>query len=443
MKNIAIFISVITCVFAVSCDKFIESDILHKEIISESSEYKVTINDVMLYANARFNRTKSNSINIEVFKRGNDSVAFLIECNNQWEILSGDKRTPPIIAKGTGFFDTLDINPNKKLWLDMTLCEILELKNNETKTQHDLIDDFWIKLNGPASSKAEGDPVEDNLHWELIEIIPIDAGETGYNHLLDTKWGQYAPWNQHVPYANDGSQRCAAGCVAISAAQMLHYLHYKIGKPASFFTSGYYYGTVDNGGSLFQNSSPEAWDNMALDIFDLSSSRRSQSALLISWSGINLGLDYGKNSSSGKTEKIVDYYDTFGILCSYESYNKEKVKSSILNGMPVIVRADKDLIIDIPAIIEISGGGHSWIIDGYLIGTDTYKYLYQWTSKTDNHLYEYGEIREEIVEESREFIKMNWGWDGYNDDTYYTPGGSWQVGNDTYQYSKKMIVDFR
>ncbi len=288
MKKITIFTFIVICILVVSCDKSLDSDIVKKQIIAESSEYKVTINDVLLYANARFNRTKDNAINVEVFKRDNDSVAFLIKCNNQWEILSGDKRTPPIIAKGTGYFDTLDINPNKKLWLDMTLCKIQELINNDTKTDGGIIDDFWTKLYGPVSSKAEGDPIEDNLHWELIEIIPIDAGETGYHHLLDTKWGQGAPWNQHVPYASDGTQRCVAGCVAVSAAQMLHYLHYKIGKPTSFFTSGYYYGTVDNGSSSFQNSSPEAWDNMALDIFDLSSSRRSQSALLISWSGIKL-----------------------------------------------------------------------------------------------------------------------------------------------------------
>lgn len=443
MKRNILLHLIIVCTLFISCDKSIQSDIIRSTSIVGNPSYNVSMDEVMLYANARFNKTKVNTLNIEIFKRNNDSVAFLIEAQDQWEIISGDKRTPPIIAKGIGSFDTLNLNPNKKLWLDMTLCEIQQLKNNITKADEDLIDNFWLKLGGPTLTKADGDPIEDNLYWELINIVPIDAGETGYHHLLSTKWGQGSPWNQHVPYANDGSQRCVAGCVAISASQMLHYLHYKIGKPASFFTTGYYNGTVSNGGYSFGNSSPNAWDNMALDVFDTSASKRSQSALLISWSGIQLDLDYGKNSTSGKTKDIVDYYNTYGISCSYQSYNKEKVKASVLNGMPVIVRADKDLVIDIPAIIEISNGGHSWIIDGYIIGTDTYKYQYQWTSTTDNHLYEYGEIREEIVEESREYIKMNWGWDGSQDNSYYLPGGSWQTDNGTFQYEKKMIFDFK
>lgn len=66
----------------------------------------------------------------------------------------------------------------------------------------------------------------------------------------------------------------------------------------------------------------------------------------------------------------------------------------ITKGQPCLVRAHTNEILGVPA-----GDGYAWLIDGYRVETYTHKYVYTRTSRTDNHLYEYGEMKEEYIKQ--------------------------------------------
>ena len=210
-----------------------------------------------------------------------------------------------------------------------------------------------------------------------------------------------------------------------------------------FYTSGLCNGYESNYTFTFANMSSSAWDNMALTSEDISSERRHQSAILMGWMGNELQMGYSSSGSAANTEDIQSIYSNLNISSQYESYDKSVVWRSLKRNMPVIVRANatKDYVLGIPFYKD----GHAWIIDGYYTVESRYQYYYKWTSKTDNHLYEYGEIKSEYVVENTDYILMNWGYDGDGDRSLYYPGGDWRetVNDMTYQYKKKMLHNFQ
>ena len=66
------------------------------------------------------------------------------------------------------------------------------------------------------------------------------------DHLIKTNWGQKDPWNSSVPFVDGSTAKCVAGCVAISGAQMMYFLHNKLGVPAQMYSAGGYVGSVSN-----------------------------------------------------------------------------------------------------------------------------------------------------------------------------------------------------
>lgn len=69
-------------------------------------------------------------------------------------------------------------------------------------------------------------------------------------------------------------------------------------------------------------------------------------------------------------------------------------------------------------------------------------HIYEWKSKTQNELYEYGERREEFVTTDYKFVLMNWGWGNYQCNTQYSLMGDWTYDGRNYKYSRCMVYDF-
>ena len=58
---------------------------------------------------------------------------------------------------------------------------------------------------------------------------------------------------------------------------------------------------------------------------------------------------------------------------------------------------------------------------------------------------EYDYIEEDAGSYTSEYLLMNWGWDGRNNNVFISPGlsDSWTVGDYDYKYGKKIYYDFR
>lgn len=406
----------------------------NETLIKKFSSYDVTLPEVEKYAYAKYGNTKGDLIGIEALVRDSDTLGYVLNYGEGWEVLSGDKRCTPILAKGDGHYLFDSLIPPQKIWFESELEKIGAIKDGygvQTKSGPSEGELFWQRINAPTSlTKAEGDPIEDNQYWELVEIIDWDYDVYTTGHLIQTKWGQEYPWNMYCPIDTETNDTCVAGCWPVAGAQLLYFLHYNINKPLSAPLT-------------------TSWDNMAINAYDHQRSKL-QSAALISWVGENMNVNYGVEGTSGSMNKFSSFIDDIPSLLSNEAqitfkkHNYDNMDNDISyylsnRRQPCIVRAHTNEILGIPA-----GDGHAWLIDGYRVETYTHKYIYTWTSRTDNHLYEYGEIKEEYIETDYRYIMMNWGYDGYGDNNLYSPSinADWTISSYNFKYSKKIMYDF-
>ncbi|MBR4093874.1 MAG: C10 family peptidase [Bacteroidales bacterium] len=425
--------SLLSCLLAVifvgSCSKDAVMEDLQLQL---DPSFKITNNKVLKYAHAKFGNTKGNTIDIKPICKNSDTLAYVVNYGTGWELLSGDERHTPILAKGDGFYDVENLNPGQRVWLNSEMEIIQAIKNNDIiipEQERQKNQKFWAKLQGPGSSntKADEDPIEG---WELIDIMEIRSIVNTSGHIIKTRWGQDYPWNQCVPYASGTNVRCVAGCVAVAGAQLLKFLHDSLGKPATFYTTGLCSGYQTSPSFSFDNPSSTAWSNMALT-FNESYEKLYQSALLIGWVGAEVDMVYSRTESEAYSSSFKNLLSSLLISCSYNSYNANVAWEQIRSGIPVYIDA---IDLNDPTI------GHAWLIDGYHILTVEYRYVYEY-QKHDSPFTDYGDIKYEYEYETSNYVLMNWGWGNNVDNSLYslTDYNGWYVQGYIFKNDKNII----
>jgi hypothetical protein len=213
----------------------------------------------------------------------------------------------------------------------------------------------------------------------------------------------------------------------VAGAQMLYFLHYKLGVPKYMYSvgscTGWAGGKNYNYSFYFNNADTTVWDEMAklTPYMEASTSATNKSAILLGYIGYSVGMIYDTKSSGATTSDLVgDVFTPSGIKCSYVGYDATKIVSSLNSGMPVIIRADGTKTVKKILGIKVKttySNGHALIIDGYESdGTTTY-------------------------------FRMNWGFvdfdgDGAYDDGCYADGHDWNVGSCNYVYEKSIIYGY-
>ncbi len=422
----------IILLLAVSCSK---ENVIETLPLPQDISSNVTNKNVLRYANAKFGKIKGNTINIEPLCVNGDTLAYVLNYGTGWELLSGDERYTPILAKGEGIYDIEGLNPGQRIWLESEMEIIKAIKDKYIIVPEDEClenQKFWNRIKGPVEqTKAEGDPTEG---WELVDILEMGATSVSSGHLIETQWGQRSPWNACVPYASGTTSRCAAGCVAVAGAQILKFIHDTLGKPTTFYTSGSCSGYESSPVFSFPDSSLSslAWDNMALTPYE-SSSKTYQSALLVGWIGSQVDMDYSLNESAASSKDLKDLIEDLSIDCKSGGYNASVVWTQLKNKWPVYIEAWTD-----------DDEGHAWIIDGYQSVTIEYRYVYVYTEH-DSPYNEYGEEKFEYEYETNNYIMMNWGWNNYIDNSSYALAGAagWYGGGYIFTHNKKIMYDFK
>lgn len=88
--------------------------------------------------------------------------------------------------------------------------------------------------------------------------------------------------------------------------------------------------------------------------------------------------------------------------------------------------------------------GHAWIIDGYETQRTQYTYSYKWEPNLDNTNRKTPDIlyKSSTTTYSTQYLRMNWGWSGSNDDGRYALDGDWDAGGYNFQYKRRMFSGF-
>ena len=275
-------------------------------------------------------------------------------------IISGDDRTASVLGySDEGCIDPERMPENLRYWLDCYTEQLEALaKMDDTQAQN--------SLSAPRRAAVK----------TRNSIAP----------LITTKWDQATPyWNKCPQFMNsedeaDGYDLAYTGCVATAMSQIM-YFHKQPAQtlaeiPSYTFTvagDNYNYSTVTMNA---QPVTPFDWDHMRETYTGAEDEVYTDAvATLMLYAGCAVKMQYGRNSSGAYTDDIPKGFRYFGYgskIAFRNDYSQQTwddlVYSELAAGRPMIYNGTAG-----------SGGGHSFICDGF----------------------EYGD-----------YFHINWGWGG-------------------------------
>ncbi len=286
---------------------------------------------------------------------------FNVGTNDGFVIVSGDDRTAPVLGySDEGSFDAARIPANMKAWLQ-GYAEQLEALS---------------KLTDAEASKVLRAPRRARVNTRN-SIAP----------LITSKWDQATPyWNKCPQFMNsedeaDGYDLAYTGCVATAMSQIM-YFHKQPAQtlaeiPSYTFTvAGEQMGEYGTASMDALPVTPFDWDHMRETYTGAEDEVYTDAvATLMFYAGCAVKMQYGRNSSGAFTDDIPKGFRYFGYgskIAFRNDYTQQAwddlVYSELAAGRPMIYNGTAG-----------SGGGHSFICDGF----------------------EYGD-----------YFHINWGWGG-------------------------------
>ena len=293
---------------------------------------------------------KPVALSNRILKAGNQAAFYIFNVgNNQgFVIVSGDDRINPILGYSyDGHFDEAKAPVNMKNWI------------NDYAQQIALLDNYASIKGAIAAPKAA------NVVDTRNSIAP----------LITTKWDQATPyWNECPQFMNsddeaDGYELAYTGCVATSMSQLMNF--YKYPEQTSQVIPAYSFTYSDGNYNYSTVQMPE----LPITTFDWAHMRdtytgaedevyTSAVAHLMFYVGCALKSQYGVSATGAYTDDIPKAFGLFGYgskLAYRNDYTQEvwdnMVYQELAAGRPMIYNGTAG-----------SGGGHSFICDGYEYG---------------------------------------------------------------------------
>ena len=391
---IPLFFLVIT-----SCSDSIQEDLTNKmaeiQNVSGTDSHFVSYSDVAALTKAESTSTRASSnataeIKCITGNKTNDTLLYV--CQKQeggWTVYSSDTRVPAIVAQSDGgSFDDLMKIEGAKLWIQSIaddMAAIRQLDDDKLNFTREEIENnkaFWESISSPDEFVKKMLKESATRGWEfdsLAILEPIIPGHYEYSftdsytevydsisRLTETNWTQHTPYNDYCPFNSDSTFRVPAGCMIIAAAQMLYFLHYKLGVPETAPSTAHCEGTIYNYQNNWEqtNFTPSIWNTM-------NNSIGSDAAPLVANIANILHAQFSDYSTTAIFSHLKDsVFAPYGISCTHTIYNGEKVgllRTSLLNGIPVIFSANTE-----------DERGHVFIADRYKRSRTVTRRHYEW-----------------------------------------------------------------
>ncbi len=427
--------------------------------------YFVTAADLENFVEFRRSTSKRSDLSVkEVKSYGFDSsqtLFYILNYDEGWEVVAADKRVQPTLAHGDSGEFTMDCdNEPMKFWMNMLADGVLQTRlrtvdSTTSTTTYTNSDSFayegkyanlWENINSSNGYTKEDSATKSltpRKYRYLIdteqETVNIDEGP-----LLETQWGQDAPWNTYCPLKTDGSnERAPVGCTAVAGSQLLYYFATQLEWNISIPTRSYCVGDIDLFSRRFDDYSNNAWGDLALNFSWIDSIAMNKTAVLLAYVGELCDMEYSNTSSAASTGDLTDMIEELYGITSTKSdlwdYDDSIIVNSIQNDMPVLIWGAEDIF----------GGGHAWVTDGYrkeVIRTTKY-YIISPVMLTQLQLNNLDKTNasEIVVEDSlvAEYIYMNWGWSGDYDYWFSLLPDDWSPTSDRlYDTVMRMYYNF-
>ena len=288
-------------------------------------------------------------------------------------VMAADDRVKPILGYSlTNTFVAEGMPENVRGWLQGYSDQIQDVIN--------------LNLDGDKSAQQEWQDLKEGKALKDDPVVVVGP-------LLTTQWDQDSPYNNLCPTDAGGyGGHALTGCVATAMAQVMKYWNY----PSSGIGShSYDHATYGTQSANFGTTTYD-WDNMTNTYGGLSSAAEQWAvATLMYHCGVSVDMDYGPLVSGATTAYVADALKTYFNYSSVVHHESRSGKTD--DAWITLLKADLNLNRPIQYHGSGSGGGHSFVCDGY---------------RSDNYFH------------------FNWGWSG-NCDAYYLvnnlnpgPGGS-------------------
>ncbi|MBP5488608.1 MAG: C10 family peptidase [Bacteroidales bacterium] len=181
----------------------------------------------------------------------------------------------------------------------------------------------------------------DNIETKTIPVVTYNQA------LLNTKWGQYEPFNTYTP-ADGNVPHCPTGCTPTACAQIMAYCEKPVypdfdGVPCSWSTIKTVCTYLDPYGLT---ASGVAKEQVAKFLFHLGKSHLCN----VSYSAT------GSGAYAAGAQRTLNYYGYSNVkrYLGFGSTNQSRASTMLSNNKPVLLSG----------FDSHNGGGHTWVIDG-------------------------------------------------------------------------------
>lgn len=307
---------------------------------------------------------------------------YVFTTDKSFVLMAADSRVQPVLGYSlNGPFETEDMPDNKRAWIQEYSDGIQYAIEHQTRAS-----------------------AETSRQWRALLDGDPDAGRatTAVGPLITTQWNQGSPYNLLCP---SGS---VTGCVATAMAQVMKYWNY---PEHGIGSHSYVHSTYGELSADFQNTTYD-WANMS-NTYGNSSTQAQKMAVatLMYHCGVSVNMNYGTGASSAATATVADALKTY-FNYSNDVQHLDRSSYSLDDWIPIL-KTELDQNRPIQYHGTGSGGGHSFVCDGY---------------RDDNYFH------------------FNWGWGGYCDEYYVItnlnpgPGGIGSGSNGIYNDSQGAVI---
>ncbi len=405
-------------VLAISCSSEIDNTYIANENHIKK-EYSISINELKSYLSEHNNSlTRNFNYDVQPVISDKDTVLYVVNYEDGWEVFSADVRAPRVFAKSdSGKVSETDFSsiPALKILYESFINNVKYLKENPELKVNPTFVDRWETTAIPQKT------------FDRAKDIKTRSGEYEVlqSHLLQTKWGQGSPWNIRAPYTDETlSEHCLTGCGPVAMAQLLYYLHSQNDIQYTPYSDSYTYKYIPNGNSYIQ-----------LSYSDVTFTAPSGNAEAI-WGSMPIN-----KYSTGSFEAVSTLMIDMGIASLSEYYPSSTstyssdVESALMHRCHLTVfsdNADFDLLSDMivqennPAILLIGyrNSSNIWLYGHYVVA-DAIKEQYS----SSNQLI------------SR-WVGFNWGYDGQYDNLWLSTDVINWTSNSFYNSISCMIYNY-
>ena len=274
-----------------------------------------------------------------------DNLLYIVEFEDGEgsAILGADRRLAPVYAV-----------------LDETTLTVEDFSNAVTGNNTDDISTYTAGLiadNVRVATLDFGDPAPllpplDSLRTDGTYRTTTTTVLSKVYPLLDTKWGQYSPYNDRFPLTDNGLTREPAGCGTIAVAQVLNYLTF----PNNLVLNGHTHDWSIITQFDWDNNIDNAYykNCLAQFIYDLALEMN------VHYEDKNDGgIDLGTSVAVADSEALFKQLGYTNV--NFESLTVEKARNMIFNNKPFYAYG-----VDVRQVVVPRNVAHVWVIDGWI-----------------------------------------------------------------------------